>query len=180
MFRPGIPFRRGIRWTYLAQRKRSATKPELLESGKNTKSIPLIGFILNLLGLLIPPCNLVPLPSAPQSDISTDRQPRCRAMRVSIFILSQDVSPQFPVPSRLRFHVAIADLGPFWGASSCPKGEILAPVALARTRCKHEACQEVSKPPRTMPPPWPSLGRRAGAMAWGYASYDDGPAPLVV
>ena len=25
--------------------------------------------------------------------------------------------------------------------------------------------------------PWPSLGRRAGAMAWGYASYDDGSAP---
>ena len=46
-----------------------------------------------------------------------------------------------------------------------PEGKILAPVALVGTRCKHGACQEVSKPPRTMPPPWPSLGRRAGAMA---------------
>ena len=35
----------------------------------------------------------------------------------------------------------------------------------------------MSKRPRTMPLPWPSLGRRAGAMAWGYASYDDGSAP---
>ena len=48
-----------------------------------------------------------------------------------------------------------------------PEGESLAPVALLCTSCKHGACQEVSKPPRTMPPPWPSLGRRAGAMAWG-------------
>ena len=35
----------------------------------------------------------------------------------------------------------------------------------------------MSKRPRTMPLPWPSLGRRAGAMAWGYASFDDGSAP---
>ena len=48
-----------------------------------------------------------------------------------------------------------------------PEGESLAPVALFGTSCKHGACQEVSKPPRTMPLPWPSLGRRAGAMAWG-------------
>ena len=82
------------------------------------------------------------------------------------------------------------DLGPYWEIRDdrgkiahgvdVPEGKILAPVALVGTRCKHGACQEVSKPPRTMPPPWPSLGRRAGAMAWGYASYDDGSAPLVV
>ena len=48
---------------------------------------------------------------------------------------------------------------------------------LLNTEAKKVSRKAVSKRLRTMPPPWPSLGRRAGAMAWGYAAYDDGSAP---
>ena len=43
------------------------------------------------------------------------RHPLCKAMQISIFILRQDVSPQFPMLSLRRFQLAIADLGSFRG-----------------------------------------------------------------
>ena len=52
------------------------------------------------------------------------------------------------------------------------------PVTLCQTqRSEKRSRKAVSKRPRTMALPGPSLGRGAGAMTRGYASFDDGSAP---